>query len=235
MHIQDKLFRFRFRQPAAIRFAISVFLLLSGMALSLPAGTLARALEAHNGKNSFSAAKDTLEKDGGELPFAENKKGKARPRFETVHLVFGIGGTVTDFSELDPLGISKGKFSLPISFYTYIPFQRARPGFYILGGSDVDLFEPNNYAFRALLLYQLPVRILLGAGASRTTFNAEESVNVEATQTQGLLAIGINLSPHRVDLLMTVPVNSRMKTNFEGNNYSIRTAGIQVSLLISLR
>ena len=191
--------------------------------------------------DSFITTADTNVTKTGKLPLAENKAGLSRPRFETVHLVFGLGGTGTDYSELDRLGINKAKFALPISLYAYIPFSRTDPGFYLLSGANIDLLDAEALTFKTLLLYQTGFNMLVGIGASRTSYasrggmDADGDINVNVNQTQGLLALGLNLSPQRIDLLLTVPLASRLKTVFEEVEYSVRPAGIQVSLLLSLR
>ncbi|MDX1586065.1 MAG: hypothetical protein R3222_04955 [Balneolaceae bacterium] len=235
MNTQEKYFRFRHSDRVTIRSALSAFLLLLLMVVFSPTKVSAESWDSWNPGQAFIAPNDTLEKSVGELPLSQNKEGKSRPRFETVHLQLGLGGTVADYADLGSLGIDKPNFSLPLSLYTYIPFQRHQPGFFILSGADVNLSDPNNFAFKMLLMFQSRPGILFGLGAARTSYVYQEAVVIEADQTQGLLALGINLSPQRVDLLLTMPLAKSLETRFEQNNYSIRLAGIQVSLLVSLR
>lgn len=232
---QNILPQFRFLNYTVVRSIKYLFLLLLLTVMICPTTTHAKSIDLENEKDTVMAKKDTLERNNGELPLSGNKDGLSRPRFETIHLLFGIGGTVANFSDLDRLGVDKSNVSVPLSLYTYIPFQRSRPGFFLLSGADVNLLDANNFAFKMLLLYQTSPGILFGLGAARTSYVYGEAVNIEADQTQGLLALGINLSPRRVDLLLTLPLASSLETRFEQNNYSIRPAGVQVSLLFSLR
>lgn len=76
----------------------------------------------------------------------------------------------------------------------------------------------------------------MGWGFGRSWFSYEsDELIVDASQSYPLLAIGRNPDPQRVDLLMTVPIASSLQVIFEGANYHVRLAGIQLSLLVSIR
>lgn len=173
--------------------------------------------------------------EGDRLPLAANPVKLTRPRFEVIHLVLGIGGMMSDFSDLNTLDVDENNLSIPFLVYIYLPFQREDPSFYFTGGWEMGI-GGGRTSFKGLLLYQNPKNILIGVGFGRTWFSYDgDDVVIDASQSYPLLAVGANVDPQRVDLLLTIPVTSSLQTNFEGSSYHVRPAGIQLSLLISIR
>lgn len=178
-----------------------------------------------------TGAEDTTKTPSGHLPLAQNSGGLKRPRFETARLMIGIGGMFSNLSDLERLGVNKSNLTVPFSIYAYVPFQRDHPSLYFIGGWDIG----GNPSFKALFLYQFRFKLIVGLGGGKTWYSYDgDDVIIDSSQNHALLALGVNLSPQRVDLLLTVPLAPSLSTNFEGEEYSIRPAGIQISLLISL-
>ena len=173
--------------------------------------------------------------EGDTIPLATNPGKLSRPRFESFHLVLGIGGMVSKLSELEKLGADENNLSIPFLVYVYVPFLREDPSFYFTGGWEMAV-SGGRTSFKALFLYQNRYKILMGLGFGRSWFSYEsDDLTVYASQSYPLLAIGRNLDPQRVDLLLTVPIASSLQATFEGANYHVRPAGIQLSLLVSIR
>jgi len=173
--------------------------------------------------------------EGDTIPLATNPGKLSRPRFESFHLVLGIGGMVSKLSELEKLRADENNLSIPFLVYVYVPFLREDPSFYFTGGWEMAV-SGGRTSFKALFLYQNRYKILMGLGFGRSWFSYEsDDLIIDVSQSYPLLAIGRNLDPQRVDLLLTVPIASSLQTTFEGTSYHIRPAGIQLSLLVSLR
>ena len=169
------------------------------------------------------------------IPLSRQKRKGVRPKFETIHLVLGFGVLNSDYSDLRMLGPDPSNISVPMSIYIHVPFTIDSPAFFFTGGWDIGLGGGTN-SFKGLLMFQSPYRIMLGFGAGTTIYSYDDdNIIIGANQSYPILAGGINVSKQRVDLLVTLPVTSPLKQDFEGRRYSIRPAGIQVSLLISLR
>ncbi len=225
--IRDKCYRgFKMRT-----FICSVTLMLLGVVIS-PVFASSTSWEGITGNEGRITTGDTVKTRTRTFLDTRESTGLSRPRFETVHLVLGIGMMFSEFSDLRRLGVEKSNFSLPVSIYVYIPFQKEEPSFYFTGGWDFS----KNSSFKALFLYQTRFKIILGLGGGKTFYSDDkDDLIVESSQNHGLVAFGVNLSPQRVDLLLTAPIGRSISTDFEGTEYSIRPAGIQFNLLISLR
>ncbi|MDR8394402.1 hypothetical protein NC796_24855 [Aliifodinibius sp. S!AR15-10] len=183
-------------------------------------------------RTALSAPEDTTTKTDDPLPLARNKSNFSRPFFETTHLVFGGGVMFSDFSELDRLAVDKPNTSVHFAVQAWFPLQREEHGLYFIGGWDIG----SSSTFKALLLYQTPFRLFVGGGGGKTIFSDDSSnLIIESSQNHALLAVGLNLDDRFAKLMVTVPVGSSLTTNFENQAYSIRPAGVQVNLLLSLR
>lgn len=187
---------------------------------------------------SDSTTKDSSRVTAEYIPLAEVHHYVSRSRFETAHIMVGIGIMGSRFSDLRKLGVSGSNISVPLSFFVYFPVFKESPVVYFTGGFETSIGEfanGENWTFKGLVMFQVK-RLLIGGGAGRTEYkHREENLRIVANQTYGVAAVGINLSPHRFDLLLTIPVTKGLTTTFEENKYNIRPAGIQVSLLYSLR
>lgn len=169
------------------------------------------------------------------IQLAKRKRFRVRPKFETIHLMLGFGVMNSDYSELKMLGPDPSHISVPMSVYIFVPFFRDSPAVFFTGGWDIGL-GGGITTFKGLFMFQTPYRVMLGFGAGTTIYSyRDDNIIIGANQSYPLLAGGINVSKQRVDLLVTLPVTPPLKQDFEGRRYSIRPAGVQVSLLISLR
>lgn len=177
------------------------------------------------------------------LPYTATAARNPRLKFETIHLVLGISGLFSDLSSLDRFRVSPPRFTLPISLYMNVPFQYRSSKFFFMAGGDFGKCP----AFKALFKFQPTSRLILGIGAGRITYDGQkedystdsegnsQDLVIGIKKTFVMSVIGINLIPKQLDLIASLPFSSRISTNFEGENYSVRLPGIQVSLLISLR
>jgi len=161
--------------------------------------------------------------------------GMNRPKFNTIHLVFGLGGMSSDLSDLKTLGINQGgNVFIPFSVYVHVPFKNDDPPIYLSSGWNIGL-SGGTTSFKMMLLSQPLSRIIIGAGVGRSEYIYDgDNIKVDAAKTYPLLTVGINLSSRIIDLLLMIPLNSTVDTNFEGNDYSIKVERFQISLFISL-
>lgn len=169
------------------------------------------------------------------LPLAENPGSLKRPNFHTVHIGIGFGWNQSDLSSLEPLDMELSSSMVNIPVYMYLPLSKENDAFFFMGGIDLNLNETHQPTYKVLLFHQTKIHLLFGLGAGRVTFSHYGSINTEVRKNFGLLAFGINLSPQRVDLLVNIPFESSISARFEGRKYTINPAGIQFTLITSLR
>ncbi len=91
------------------------------------------------------------------------------------------------------------------------------------------------------------VRPLAGAGVGHTWYSYSRTepndtrISIRATQRYILTVVGVNLSPQRWVLLLTIPLAPRLTDNLEDprddstHEFRVRPAAIQLSLYFSLR
>jgi len=189
----------------------------------------------HYRKNKrVTTSEDTTKITSKYLPLRYNSGQIARPKFETIHLVLGLSGMHGNYSDLKRLGVKANELFVPLSIYVHVPFFRKDPSFFFTGGWDIGL-AGRIYSFKGLFLYQTKYRLLFGFGAGTTWYSyRSDEIIIDANQSYGLLSVGINLSPHHVDLRVTVPMSSPLHVNFEDKYYKIKPEGIELSLLVSL-
>lgn len=175
------------------------------------------------------------------LPLSESIKGLSRPAFETSYLMIGIGVGRSDFRGLEPI-VTTNSVSMPLlcNIYIYFPLQGVESSFFFISGWDIALRKVAGgslLSFKALILYRehrTPfIKPFLGLGGGGTFYSYDGDVKIEASRAYPIIAIGANLKPRQIDVLLTVPLAAGLSTEFEGRQYSIRPAGIQLSLLFS--
>lgn len=171
----------------------------------------------------------------GKIPLARNENGMNRPKFNTIHLALGLGGMSSDLSDLNMLGINQGKnVIIPFSVYVHVPFNNGDPPIYLSSGWNFGISGGTN-SFNIMLLSQPISRIIIGAGVGRSEYIYDgNDIYIDAAKTYPLLTFGINLSPRIIDLMLMMPLDSTINTDFEGNEYSINVKRFQISLFISL-
>jgi len=221
----------------SIKLLLTVFLLLGIYSLSQAYP------EESNRLAVFTDTTDTTEFSSAELPLSPNSFGKRRPKFDTIHLIIGIGGLFSDLSSLSNITVEQPNLTIPISIYMRIPFKKESSKFNFTAGGDLGIYP----SFNAFIMYQSNFRIILGLGAGRITHHYKkenysttsegnpEDLVINIEQSYGFATIGISIIPKQLELITTLPIKSRIKTDFEGKNYSIRFPGPKISLLISLR
>lgn len=213
-------------------------MLLVVMGFNLPVEASGKGIESKIARSccvADSIINDTTKLIIGDLPLKKSKKGYRRPRFDTFHLVMGFGWHTMNLSALKRLGVNISNNNVMSSFYGYVPLSEGPSHFYIMAGYDAIFNEAAGPSYKTLLLYQRKEGIILGVGGGSSALAIFENVIIDASQSHALFAFGFNISPQRVDLLMTIPISTPLTTRFEGGSYSIRPAGIQINLLTSLR
>jgi hypothetical protein len=179
------------------------------------------------------------------IPLAPNIKDLPRPLFYTTHLDFSLGLAFADFEEIGSFTGSSTGMNIPVSLLIDVPLdENGQASFH--GGWDFALGGIGGgslYTASTYLLYRFDnfpsFKPLAGFGAARTwySYSGKEvgTFGVNATISYSIFILGLNMAaPQRIDAIITIPLRGRLDTEFEGKSFSIRPAGIKLSLLVSL-
>ena len=198
--------------------------------------------------------------DSLDLPLANPTPGLARPLFNTIHLDISLGVALCDFSELKALNGQNSSIAVPLSFLLEIPFEfvdhPAGPDMplYFISGFDFAVGGGGGgslYTFSAYLLYRSDsfskVKPTIGIGVARTWYSSysdtseiDQSIDIRASETYPILLIGLNLvgltsHANPIDVLLTIPIVTKLQTTFESKSYSIQPAGMRLSFVVPLQ
>ena len=175
-----------------------------------------------------------------DLPLAPDTSGLVRPRFPTIRFDVSMGLMLSDFSELEQLTGSVTNLCMPWSFYVQIPIMED-PSILLLGGMGFAVGGGGGGSiatYSSFLLYQAgsssSLRPIIGLGAGYISYSYDGSVVINASESYPEILLGLNIAPNTLDILLICPLTKGLNTTFESNSYTIRPAGLGLSLLLSL-
>jgi hypothetical protein len=186
---------------------------------------------------------DTLHPPDG-LPLAANTEYLRRPFFKTFCLDFSLGAALCDFADVEPLTNSPSSSVLMFSLYLEVPANFESPvsflggfGFAVGGGGGGRITT-----LSLLMLYRHPTasffKPLVGIGVSRTIYNFDADIiggiAISAGETYPILIGGATLLSDAIDVFLTVPLVPALETTFESKTYTIRPAGVALSVVLTL-
>lgn len=175
---------------------------------------------------------DTSYIQSNQLPFTPIYKGNRRPKFDTIHLVVGVGWMQTGLSDLNQLIQDSQNSYTPVSLYMRVPLRITSSHFDLIAGGDFGKYN----SFKSALIYQTDFSLLLGLGAGRMNYTSDSnSLVINLKKTFGVAALGLNIIPNQLDLVAFFPLMSKISTDFEGRKYSVKFPGIHISLMLSLK
>ena len=170
------------------------------------------------------------------LPLAPDTTGLVRPRFPTIRLDVAWGIMLSDLSELEQLTGRGSNITVPLSFYVQVPLMED-PSVRFIGGWSFDV-TGRVISLSSVLLYRpsgfVSLKPIVGMGVGYTSYSYDGSVIINASESYPLLVLGMNITANTLDILLTYPLAKELNAAFESKSYTIKPAGLGLSLLLSL-
>ena len=178
------------------------------------------------------------------LLLAHNTKGLRRPMFHTTHLDISIGVSTGNFSALSHfIGQKSGSYA-PLGMNIDVPFNESPDlsflggwSFALGGGGGGDLTQ-----FSAFVVYRsvsfASFNPIIGIGATETWYNTnvdsgDYRIDFSGSLVAPTVLLGFEPVPGMVDVLLAVPLISRLTTTFDDKSYSIEPFTMRLNLVIS--